>query len=211
MAQQDEEVQRLAREVEEQKKQKAVVKPVQDVPPIAKLIMVGVITYVLIFSDLLKWSQLVKFAVLMVAIFIIYSWTAGFSPQGEIPEEKVAALAYQRLVFYQTHKFGDDTRLPRGRIKLNPVGIPQFEAWDGDKIKWWNHSFTIQSQIGSDVFKGVIRTHPITGLSRGIVRIDREYIGTEEPDIKFVGKEDLAKTKWARDQLSKFPPYEEFY
>lgn len=210
MAQTDEEVKRMAEEVEARRKQTEIVKPSMEIPITVKIIIVWLVTYLLLFTNIFPWSQTVKLLILMVVIFVVFMIAPGISQAGEIPEEKIAAIAYQRLLFYQTHRFGDTTRLPKGRIKLNPVGIPQYESWDGDKIKWWNHSFTIQSQVGSEVFKGIIRTHPMTGLMRGILKLEGDITGMEEPNLKFVGKEDLAKTKWARDQLNKFPPYEEF-
>jgi len=210
MAQQDETVTKLADDAEAKRKQDEVVRPAQDMPLVAKLLIVWVGAYVLFFTQIFPWSQLVRFIIFMALMFLVFFVSSQSFSSGELPEEQIAAIAYKRLVFFQQHKFGDGARLPPGRIRLNPVGVPQFESWDSDKIKWWNHSFTIQSQVGSEVFKGIIRTHAVTGLSRGILRTDGEFTGIEEPNIKFVGKEDLAKTKWARDQLSKFPPLDGF-
>lgn len=211
MAQQDEEVKRLADEVEARRKATETARPATEIPMVVRLLIVWTVIYILMFTTWFPWSQLVKFIIIMLTVYIVFMLVPGYSQQGEIPEEKIAAIAYQRLVFYQMHRFGDGTRLPAGRIKLNPVGVPQYEAWDSDKIKWWNHTFVIQSQLGSEVFKGIIRTHPMTGMHRGILRVEGDITGSEEPNLKFVGKEDLAKTKWARDRLSQFPPYDEFY
>lgn len=208
MAQTDEEIKKLAEEAESQRKTDQTTQPINDIPIVVKLIIVWVASYILFFTDMLPWSNTIKFLVLMAIMAIVFIVTSTASARGELPEEKIAAIAYHRLLFFQTHKFGDNTRLPSGRIVMNPVGVPQFESWDSDKIKWWNHSFAIYSQVGSEVFRGIVRTHPLSGLSRGIVKIDSSFTGTEEPNLKFVGKEDLARTKWAKDKLNQFPPYE---
>lgn len=208
MAAQDETIQGLARDVESRTKQRDIVKPLQDTPNIIKIILFIALGAYIIYSDKLAWPQSTRLVIVGIAAAVFF-WVGSQSySTGEIPEEKIVAIAYQRLVFYQKHKFGDTTRLPQGRISMNPVGTPQFESWDSDVMKWWNHKFKIVSQDGTEVFDGLIRTEPLHALHRGIVQLKEDFTGTEDPDRIYVGREDLAKAGWAYKKMRDYQPPE---
>jgi hypothetical protein len=210
MAQQDETVQGLAQDVESRTKQREVVRPLADTPNIVKIILFLAMGAYIIYSDKLVWPQSTRLIVVVVAAAIFF-WVGSQSySTGEIPEDKICAIAYQRLKFYQRHYFGNTTRLPQGKIVMNPVGVPQYESWDSDIIKWWNHKFRIVSQDNTEIFEGLIRTNPLNGYHRGILQLREGFTGMEDPERIYVGRDDLAKFSWAKRKLSEFPPYDGF-
>lgn len=206
MAAQDETIQGMAQDVESQAKQKSILRPIQDTPNIFKMLLFAALAGYVIFSDKINLPQTTRIIIVVVAAAAFFWVSQAPTSLGEIPEEKIISIAYSRLVFYQKHYFGATTRIPQGKIIMDTVGVPQYESWDSEIIKWWNHKFIVKAQDNTSSFEGIIRTNPYTGMMRGLLELKQGFTGFEEPERIFVGKEDLAKSAWARRELNKFPP-----
>ncbi len=209
MAQQDEEIKKQAEDYESKRRQTEAVRPAQEIPTTVKILFVGLVAYGLLFTNFVPWSPLIKYLILMGAIVLIFTYTSSSFSKGEIPEKQLCAISYQTLLYYQKHKFGATTRIPQGRIVMNPVGVPEYFSRDSPNIRFWKFSFKVISMDGSDVFNGVHRLDITTGFDRGIVEVKGNFTGTENAEIIYVGTEALSKRKWVSDKFKEFPSDEE--
>jgi hypothetical protein len=200
MAITDEEIEKLAEQVEDRQKRKQMLKPVQNIPSIIQIIMVVGLGALFYFGDAVPITKIQKILILIVVVVIFFAVSSKPFSEGLLPEQEITSIANKQLVYKLKHSLHAGFRQindPNSIVRVHLEGVLVTKEWGGEYL-YWEHGFSIVTRDGTTEYQGSIRNDPYTGMCVGIVERPEGYSGREEVEKEIITTADLKKYRTAR-------------
>jgi hypothetical protein len=184
MAVTDEEMEALAKKVEDRQSRNSVLQPVQNIPHVIKIIIVGAFAAIIYFDNVFNLTKVQKLLVVIVGMIAFFAVGSVPTERGLIPEQEIVAMANNQLKFKQKHGLHAGYRQvndPNAIIRIHLQGKLQRDEWAG-KFIYWEHGMSIASRDGTEELHYSILNEPYTGMCLGIIDRPEGYSGREDPD-----------------------------
>jgi hypothetical protein len=151
MAVTDEEMDALVKKVEDRQSRNSVLQPVQNIPSIIKIIIVGAFAAIIYFDNIFNLTKVQKLLVIIVGMIAFFAVGSVPTERGLLPEQEIVAIANNMMKFKQKHGLHAGFRQidPNAVIRIHLQGKLVRDEWGG-KFLYWEHGMSIASRDGTE-------------------------------------------------------------
>jgi hypothetical protein len=183
MAVTDEEMDALVKKVEDRQSRNSVLQPVQNIPSIIKIIIVGAFAAIIYFDNIFNLTKVQKLLVIIVGMIAFFAVGSVPTERGLLPEQEIVAIANNMMKFKQKHGLHAGFRQidPNAVIRIHLQGKLVRDEWGG-KFLYWEHGMSIASRDGTEDMQYSIQQDPYTGMILAMIDRPEGYTGREDPD-----------------------------
>jgi hypothetical protein len=196
MALSDDEVEQIAKQVEDRQKTERRVSPLKGLSTNQKL-MIGLAIAAVIYFFFLKSTDMPTWQKMLIVV----GTAAGiimFSSYGEdaarlLTDRELVTMLYDQLKWYQDHHFGGEYLIKQGTIKIDLESTPE---WRDGKILFQRRRVWIRP-TGEQAIEYETRQDPYIGDLRGCIEVKAGFSGRDA-----IPKETLYSRDFWRDMMA---------